>query len=83
MEEFSCLIKQTFNLSTDGSGNLKLKKYHKVHCNVSSEFIIMYVLTEMFYVQICKNRFGPNHGIQVILKEFFEFFSNNKNINIV
>ena len=39
-----------FNLSTDGSGNLKLKKYHKVHCNASSEFIIMYVLTKMFYV---------------------------------
>ena len=49
-EKFSCIIKQILNFSTDGSGNLKNKKYHQLHFNKSSKFIILYVLAEIFEV---------------------------------
>ena len=53
---------------------LRLKKFYKLHCNDSSDFIIIYVLTEMFHVWVHKKFVCPNHGNQFILKEILNIF---------
>ena len=54
-------FEQNIILSLDGSNNRKKKKYPEIHCRDSNKFIIMHVLTLMFYIKFYKNKFDPNH----------------------
>ena len=38
-----------------------IKNDHKLHCKESRKFIIMHVLTSMFYIEYYKNKFYLNH----------------------
>ena len=73
-EEFSCIKKQIRICHQMALAIQRLKKYHKVQFNESTEFIIMYVLTKMFTILIYKNNFCPYSGNRFISKEILNIF---------